>query len=105
MAQRYFLDTIGLIQKGLRHETEVYTMPVMAKKKTNHNPSPDDNSAPGEAESINILLRGLDPSLVEALDQHAKRNRRSRNVSIILLLEEAMQKQGLWKPSPDVDNS
>jgi hypothetical protein len=78
-------------------------MPVMAKKKANSNPHPDDHPAADKAGLVNILLRGLDPSLVAALDAYAERNRRSRNVSVIILLEEAMRKQGLWGTQPDAN--
>jgi hypothetical protein len=91
------------MDKGLRHITEDYTMPVMAKKKAKADTSSEQNMAQDESGPVNILLRGLEPSLVEALDQHAQRTRRSRNVAIILLLEEAMQKQGLWSPQVDAN--
>jgi hypothetical protein len=37
------------------------------------------------------------------LTKYAEQTRRSRNLAIAVILEEAMQKAGLWPPSPDAD--
>lgn len=46
-------------------------------------------------------LRVDDGRLLEALDVYAKRIRRSRNMAIQLLLEKAMEQEGLWPPVAD----
>jgi hypothetical protein len=43
-------------------------------------------------------FRPEDKRLLLALDIYAKRIRRSRNMAMNLLLEEAMQREGLWPP-------
>jgi hypothetical protein len=43
-------------------------------------------------------FRPEDNRLFDALDAYAKRIRRSRNMAINLLLEEAMEREGLWPP-------
>jgi hypothetical protein len=73
-------------------------MALVAKKKAKPEVPVDD--APEGSGLLNVLVRGLDPALVGALDQQAKRTRRSRNQLIILVLEEAMHNAGLWSP-PD----
>jgi hypothetical protein len=49
---------------------------------------------------VQIPLRLPDSRLVDALDEYAEQIRRSRNMAIVLLLEEAMKTAGLWPP-PD----
>jgi hypothetical protein len=47
---------------------------------------------------VQVPFRVDDVRLVEALDACADRERRSRNMTIILLLEEALTARGLWPP-------
>jgi hypothetical protein len=44
-------------------------------------------------------FRPEDPRLLDALEVYAARIRRSRNMAINLLLEDAMTKEGLWPPA------
>ncbi len=40
-----------------------------------------------------------DGRLLRALDIYARRTKRSRNKAVNVLLEEAMQREGLWPPA------
>jgi hypothetical protein len=67
-------------------------MDVMAKKK-------DQPPEPPE-EAIRILLRVFDERLIEAIDSQATLDRRSRNLMMLILLEEALAARGVWPPPP-----
>jgi hypothetical protein len=45
-----------------------------------------------------VPFRVDDPRLVEALDRYADSTRRSRNMAIIVLLEQALTEAGFWPP-------
>lgn len=47
---------------------------------------------------IQIPFRVGDEQLVAAIETYADRTRRSRNMAIVLLLEEALARHGLWPP-------
>jgi hypothetical protein len=47
---------------------------------------------------IQVPFRVEDALLVKALDDYADSVRRSRNMAIILLLEEALKQKGFWPP-------
>ncbi len=65
-------------------------MAAMAKKKPKTDqPTPEPGRTP---------LRVDDKRLFDSLDAYARRLRRSRNMAIQLLLEEAMTREGLWPP-------
>ncbi len=68
----------------------------MAKKKT------DKKAASGKQsdahKGMQVPFRVDDPRLVEALDDYAESIRRSRNMTIILLLEQALETVGYWPP-------
>jgi hypothetical protein len=48
-----------------------------------------------------IPFRVEDEQLVAALDNYAKSVRRSRNMAIVILLEEALALHGFWPPTAD----
>jgi hypothetical protein len=48
---------------------------------------------------IQVPFRVEDPRLVEALDRYADSIRRSRNMTIVLLLEQALEQAGHWPPA------
>ena len=52
-----------------------------------------------ERKATSTPFRPEDMRLLDALDVYAKRIRRSRNMAINLLLEAAMEKEGLWPPA------
>jgi hypothetical protein len=45
-----------------------------------------------------VLFRADNPRLIDALDTYADSVRRSRNMAINILLEEALTKHGFWPP-------
>jgi hypothetical protein len=47
-----------------------------------------------------VLFRADDARLIEALDAYADSVRRSRNMAINILLEEALASHGFWPPQP-----
>jgi hypothetical protein len=51
--------------------------------------------------SASTPFRPDDPRLLDALDVYAQRIRRSRNMAMNLLLEAAMEQEGLWPPADD----
>ncbi len=57
--------------------------------------------AVAEKKATSTPFRPDDPRLLDVLDVYAKRIRRSRNMAINLLLEEAMQREGLWPPAEE----
>lgn len=65
-------------------------MLLMAKKR---NQQPND---PHKGTQVN--LRVIDPRLLRALDAYRHRVRRSRNMAINLLLEQALTQEGFWPP-------
>jgi hypothetical protein len=71
-------------------------MPDMAKKKTSKAPPPAAVPKPDAHQGAQIPFRVADERLVEALDAFAKSERRSRNMAIIILLEEALKARGFW---------
>lgn len=73
-------------------------MSTMSKKA----PPPPLEDHSHEPEDVRILLRVPDKTLVAAIDEYARRLRRSRNMALILLLEEAMRRENLW-PAADAD--
>jgi len=70
----------------------------MAKKKPN--PEPKKQEADRHL-SPQIPFRPDDPRLVDALNRYADQIRRSRNMAIVLLLEEALEEKGLWPPKEE----
>jgi hypothetical protein len=53
----------------------------------------------GDAPKVaQVPFRVDDPRLVEALDRYADSTRRSRNMAIIVLLEQALTVAGFWPP-------
>jgi hypothetical protein len=52
-----------------------------------------------QAEPTVFPLRLPDSRLADALDEHARRSKRSRNMAIVVILEEAMRSAGLWPPN------
>jgi hypothetical protein len=78
----------------------------MAKKKKH--PDTDqvkvpDGSLPRKPDAhkgVQFPLRFPDVRLLEALSRYAHQVRRSRNMGIIILLEEGLQRAGYWPP-PD----
>jgi hypothetical protein len=67
----------------------------MAKKKST---KPDPHKA------IQLPFRVIDPALIEAIEEEAKETRRSRNMTINMLLEEALQLRGRWPRKPKKDS-
>lgn len=65
------------------------TMLAVPKKKPADEPDP---------KPVQVPFRVDDPRLVEALDRNAKRNRRSRNMTILVLLERGLTEDGDWPP-------
>jgi hypothetical protein len=41
-----------------------------------------------------------DPALMDAIDAYAQDNRRSRNLAMVILLEQALKAVGYWPPPP-----
>jgi hypothetical protein len=76
------------VEDGLHHRRGEDTMPVMSKKK----PAGDAHKG------IQVPFRVGDERLIAALEVYAQRTRRSRNMTIVLLLEEALTRHGLWPP-------
>ena len=70
-------------------------MLTMSKKKP--------TTEPQEQPPDSILIRLPDPRLAAVLEEYATQTRRSRNLAIVVLLEDAMKEAGLWPPgeSPD----
>jgi hypothetical protein len=52
---------------------------------------------PGEEETAQAPFRA-ERRLFDALDAYARSIRRSRNMAMVLLLEEALRRHGFWKP-------
>jgi hypothetical protein len=65
----------------------------MAKKKKRAN----------SHKGLQVPFRVDDPRLVAALDDYAASIRRSRNMAIVLLLEDALSRIGRWPPGESVD--
>lgn len=65
----------------------------MAAKKRGKKPVTDDRH-----KGLQVPFRVDDPRLVAALDKYADRTRRSRNMAIIVLLEDALRAENLWPP-------
>lgn len=82
-------------------------MNTMAKKRPSSGKRPgEDEKPPGEKKpdphrGVQIPFRVDDPRLIEQLDLYAEEVRRSRNMAIILLLEEILKQKGYWPPPPD----
>jgi hypothetical protein len=79
----------------------------MAKKKTDKK---TDRTASGKRPNAHkgtqVPFRVDDPRLVEALDAYAASIRRSRNMTIIILLEQGLEQVGHWPPQrPSEDPS
>lgn len=68
-------------------------MLTMPKKKPHPEPEPQSATTP---------FRPPDARLIVQLDEYARRIRRSRNMAMVILLEEALGREGLWPP-PDAD--
>ena len=67
---------------------------VSKKKSTNgQQPKPSQEQPPDS-----ILIRLPDPRLAAVLEEYAQLTRRSRNLAIVVLLEDAMKEAGLWPP-------
>lgn len=69
-------------------------MPGVAKKSTR----PPDQQQDGAEAAPKHLLRFDDPRLFAAVNAWAKENRRSRNLAILILLEQALKEGGFWPP-------
>jgi hypothetical protein len=89
-------------------------MPGMSKKKPQRPRKPtarkeQDVEAVQDPETEAIPVRKTlstpfrpdDPRLLDVLDVYAQRIRRSRNMAMNLLLEAAMEREGLWPPPAD----
>jgi hypothetical protein len=78
---------VGIMNSAtrLRRKNRCDNMPLMAKKEDAH-------------KGTQIPFRVDDDRLVEALEAYAARIRRSRNMAIVLLLEEALKAHDLWPP-------
>lgn len=71
----------------------------MPKRTVNQEPAPvDATSVEGP---IPIALRISDPSVLAAADKFAKKEGRSRNNALNILLQRALAAEGLWPPSTD----
>ncbi len=66
-------------------------MLVMAKKK-------QADSKKDQHKGQQVPFRVEDPRLVDALDAYAESVRRSRNMAIVLLLEQSLAEAGFWPP-------
>jgi hypothetical protein len=75
----------------------VTSISVMAKKQKE--PTVPATESPPEADVTSVLFRAEHPQLVRAIDAYAKANRRSRNMAMNLLLEEALTSHDLWPPA------
>jgi len=64
----------------------------MAKKKPVPPPEPDNHKG------VQRNLRIIDPRLLDAVDEAADGERRSRNLMLNILIEEALKARGLWPP-------
>ncbi len=62
----------------------------MAKKTNKPPPEPEP------LEPLGVLTRFPDRRLVAALDRWAERRHLSRNMALVVLVEAAMKKEGLW---------
>jgi hypothetical protein len=69
-------------------------MPVMTRKKKT-------DRGEGSPAPATFPLRLPDGRLADALDEHARRSKRSRNMAIVVILEDAMRAEGLWPPAED----
>jgi hypothetical protein len=58
-----------------------------------------DVQATADRKATSTPFRPEDVRLFDALDAYAKSIRRSRNMAMNLLLEAAMEKEGLWPPA------
>jgi hypothetical protein len=67
----------------------------MTKKK------PESTSEPDPETVTPILYRPLSWELVRAIDRVAKKLRRSRNMAMTILFEEALAARGELPPQPD----
>ncbi len=56
-----------------------------------------------EPEAGKFLLRPPDPALLKAIKAYSKRERRSMNMAIVMLLEQALAAHGLWPWKPPID--
>ncbi len=76
----------------------------MGKKKSSKSGTPKSETPKGDAhKGTQVPFRVDDLRLVEALDAYAESERRSRNMAIIILLEDALKAVGFWpwpRPSP-----
>ena len=72
------------------------TIADMGKKK-------DATSHADEPKWQQINLRIDDPRLLSAIDGWADKNRRSRNMAIILLLERMLTNEKMWPPADSKD--
>ena len=70
------------------------TIPDMATNKAKHVP-------PLPPEPGTFLLRVEDRRMLDALGSLAKRQRRSGNMALQVLLEDALKEAGLWPPPTD----
>jgi hypothetical protein len=75
----------------------VSTMPHVAKKKNNQVPVPPPVE---EDEGVQVALRLFSKRLLRAVDDTASEERRSRNLMLNLLIEEALKARGKWPPKP-----
>lgn len=65
-------------------------MPAVAKKKVHD-----------LHKGIQLPFRVDDPRLVEAIEKYAEDSRRSRNMTIVVLIEQALTALNRWPPKPD----
>lgn len=61
-------------------------------------PKPKTDESSKEPVPGRTPLRVDDARLLDALDTFAKRQRRSRNMALQIILEEKMEAEGLWPP-------
>jgi hypothetical protein len=66
----------------------------MAKRSDKAEPATD----PHKDQQINLRLH---PDLLAAVDRYADKQRRSRNMAIVLAIEEVLARAGLWPPPGD----
>lgn len=62
-------------------------------------PRPVKSPDPGVVEADPFVLRIPDKRLVEALDAISRQDRRSRNNTILIALEQFAASRGLWPPA------
>lgn len=72
-------------------------MKIMSKRKPPSSQSDPQPDSSGDGVTP-ISLRIIDPRLLAAADRCAEHDRRSRNLMLNILLEEALTARGYWPP-------